>query len=248
MCRRGDWGERAGVDGSEDDGVYCLFDSLFRTNLDGPVGKKHRRAVNHSFAVARTGGSNTMVSGAWVYAMLGNENLWSTALTCHHLLAKANIPHALIGGVAVFLHGYQRNTVDVDVLVRGEDSTGIREAMRASGFQWDPDQKEFRAPSGVLIQLVVAGTPAGRGSSVLLPDPADTEATETIEGLPVLRLSRLIESKLACGESNLRRTHRDFADVVELIAVRQLDASFAGLLHKSLRKTFRELVRRARSG
>ncbi len=35
----------------------------------------------------------------------------------------------------------------------------------------------------------------------------------------------------------------EFADVVELIAVRHLDGSFSRDLHKSLRKTFRELVR-----
>jgi hypothetical protein len=51
--------------------------------------------------------------------------------------------------------------------------------------------------------------------------------------------------KIACGMSNLRRTHKDFADVVELIAARNLDGSFARVLHKSLRPTFRELVRHA---
>lgn len=40
-------------------------------------------------------------------------------------------------------------------------------------------------------------------------------------------------------------THRDFADVVELIAIHNLDGAFARHLHKSLRKTFRQLARRA---
>ncbi|SMP80067.1 hypothetical protein SAMN06265222_1433, partial [Neorhodopirellula lusitana] len=68
---------------------------------------------------------------------------------------------------------------------------------------------------------------------------------EQIEGLLVVRLTRLIEMKIACGMSNLRRTHKDFADVVELIVVRNLDGSFARFLHKSLRPTFRELVHNA---
>ncbi len=51
-----------------------------------------------------------------------------------------------------------------------------------------------------------------------------------IEGLSVVRLSRLIEMKIACGMSNLRRTHKDFADVVELISIRRLDGSFARFL------------------
>ena len=60
--------------------------------------------------------------------MLGNEDLWQTATECHHLLAEAKIPHAIVGGVAVCLHGYQRNTVDVDLLIRKEDSEAVREA------------------------------------------------------------------------------------------------------------------------
>jgi hypothetical protein len=60
-------------------------------------------------------------------------------------------------------------------------------------------------------------------------------------------VSRLIEMKIACGMSNLRRTHKDFADVVELIAARHLDESFARCLHKSLRASFRELVRNAQA-
>lgn len=63
-----------------------------------------------------------------------------------------------------------------------------------------------------------------------------------VAGLPLLL--RLIEMKLASGLRSIRRTHRDFADVVELIAIRKLDGSFARLLHKSLRPTFRELVHR----
>jgi hypothetical protein len=39
--------------------------------------------------------------------------------------------------------------------------------------------------------------------------------------------------------------HKDFADVVELIAIHNLDASFARFSHKSVRKEFRVLVRRA---
>lgn len=53
--------------------------------------------------------------------------------------------------------------------------------------------------------------------------------------------------KIACGLGSTRRTHKDFADVVELIAIRKLDSSFARFLHKSLRKTFKELVRTAHS-
>ncbi len=67
-----------------------------------------------------------------------------------------------------------------------------------------------------------------------------------VGGVAVLTLSKLIESKLACGPGNMRRMHRDFADVVELIVVHDLSRSFARHLHKSLRKEFHALVLRAR--
>ncbi len=84
-------------------------------------------------------------------------------------------------------------------------------------------------------------------SEVMVPEPAGDLNIEHREGLSVVRLSRLIEMKIACGLGSTRRTHKDFADVVELIAIRNLDSSFARFLHQSLRKTFKELVRSAHS-
>ncbi len=67
-------------------------------------------------------------------------------------------------------------------------------------------------------------------------------------GLPVLTLAKLIESKIACAEGNVRRAYKDFADVIELILANRLSSAFARYLHKPLRPTFRELVTRARGG
>ena len=64
--------------------------------------------------------------------------------------------------------------------------------------------------------------------------------------LPVFTLAKLIESKIACGQGNLRCTHKDFADVVELIIHHRLRSDFARFLHKSVRPTYRQLVRQSR--
>jgi hypothetical protein len=61
-----------------------------------------------------------------------------------------------------------------------------------------------------------------------------------------LTLARLIETKIACGQGNARRMHKDFADVVELIAKHNLNSSFARKLHTSLQPTFRQLLANAR--
>ena len=187
-----------------------------------------------------------MFTAKKVYAMLENESLWQTATQCHQLLAAAQIPHAVMGGVAVCLHGYQRNTVDVNLLIRKEDADAVRVTLESEKFVWDKKEAEFRSPSGVVVQFLLAGDRAGSGTEVMLPDPSDERSITEIEELSVLTLAKLIESKIASGSGNLRRTHKDFADVVELIILNRLNSSFAKFLHKSLRTTYRELVRKSR--
>ena len=186
-----------------------------------------------------------MVTAAEAYRMLGNESLWEVARRCSDLFKSAQIPYCICGGVAVCLHGYRRNTVDVDLIIQPEDGERVRALLQDSGFTWNPRSVEFTTEDGYVVQLLVAGSKAGKNSDVRVVSPEGDLNVEELEGLSVVRLSRLIEMKIACGTSNLRRTHKDFADVVELIAIRKLDGSFARFLHKSVRATFRELVRNA---
>jgi hypothetical protein len=188
-----------------------------------------------------------VISAANVYAMLGNDSLRETAKACHELLTEAHTPYAIAGGVAVCLHGYQRNTVYLDLLVQAGHSEVVRQALESVGIAWDEDQREFRTPAGIAIHFLVSGELAGKGSEVRLPDPADPAIVTELEGLPVLSLSALIEAKIASGQANLRRTHKDFADVVELIAKHDLGRDFARHLHKSVRAAFRELVTHGRA-
>jgi hypothetical protein len=188
-----------------------------------------------------------VISAERVYAMLGNGTLWETAKSCHELLSEAQIPHAVAGGVAVCLHGYQRNTADLDLLVPAGKATVVRDVFEANGITWNEDDHEFRTPSGIAIHFLVAGERAGKGSEVRFPNPADADVATQLEGLPVLSLAALIECKIASGQSNLRRTHKDFADVVELIANHHLGRDFARHLHKSVWATFRQLVLHGRA-
>jgi hypothetical protein len=195
-----------------------------------------------------------MFTAKKVYAMLENESLWEAATQCLQILAAAKIPHAVMGGVAVCLHGYQRNTVDVDLLVRKDDQEAALKSLQGEKFHVGQTFLSAGTREGRFgrqeclphIQFLLADDDAGKSSEVKFPDPADERSTTEIEYLPVLRLSKLIESKIACGLGNVRRTHKDFADVVELIIHNRLNSSFARLLHKSLRTTYRELVRRSR--
>ncbi len=186
-----------------------------------------------------------MTTAQKAYRMLGNETLWDVAAQCNELLTEAEVAYSVCGGVAVCLHGYQRNTADLDLVIRSDDSAAVRRLLTGAGFAWDAGKAEFRTTDGIAIPFLIAGQKAGKGSEGSIAEPVGDLNVEQREGLSVVRLSRLIEMKIACGQGNLRRTHKDIADVVELISIKNLDGSFARFLHKSLRATFRELVRYA---
>ncbi len=177
--------------------------------------------------------------------MLRNESLWKLVQRCHEVMESAGIPHAVAGGVAVCLHGYQRDTTEIEWIIRREDFDRTRDFLKQSGLAWKPKLHEFHSKKDIPVRFFFAGERAGNDDDVVHPDPGVPKAVTTKEGLPTLSLPRLIEVKLACGTGSLRRTHKDFADVVELIAIKRLEPSFARFLHKSVRKTFRELVARA---
>lgn len=176
--------------------------------------------------------------------MVGQESLWQVAHRVHEIMHSAAIPHAIVGGVAVCLHGYRRTTIDLDLLVRPGDADAIRESLISAGYEWSPSVREFRSADGIPVQFVLTGHAMGPKEPTRFPDPSDPGVTVALESLPTLSLAKLIEAKLACGQGNLRRTHKDFADVVELIAANCLKASFVSKLHPSVRPAYRELWKR----
>src|SRR3954465_5278090 len=110
------------------------------------------------------------------FQMLENDTLWEVAERVHARLARDGISHAIVGGVAVCLHGYRRNTVDLDLLVNREDADTLHSTLKAGGYLFDAKAKEFASPSGVAVQFVMAGDKEGPGQSAVFPDPADTAA------------------------------------------------------------------------
>lgn len=188
-----------------------------------------------------------MISAQKVYAMLGNETLWGAAQRVHQILTEAGIPYAICGGVATCLHGYQRNTTDVDIVVAKGNAENIKKLFADQGIAWQEPTSEFLTSDGIAVQFLLSSEKAGKGQSILIADPSDPRFVEEIEGLSVLKLSKLIEMKLASGAGSMRRTHKDFADIVELIVANKLDKSFARYLHKTVRETYKQLVDAARS-
>jgi hypothetical protein len=157
-------------------------------------------------------------------------------------LNELGIPYALAGGMAMFFHGYRRFTDDVDILVTPEALREIHRRLEGLGYVPPfSGSKHLRdAESGVRIEFLTAGEYPGDGNPkpVAFPDPAD--ASVVIDGVPCLKLPRLIELKLASGMTNPGRLS-DLADVQRMIQVLELPEDLAGQLSPYVREKYEEL-------
>ena len=157
-------------------------------------------------------------------------------------LEELSLPFAVVGGMALFLHGYRRFTEDVDILVRPDGLKKLHEELEGRGYLPPfAGSKQLRdAEHGVRIEFLTSGDYPGDGKPkpVAFPDPA--EATEVVDGVPCLTLPKLMEIKLASGMTNPGRL-RDLADVQQLIQVLRLPEDFADRLHPFVRAKFKEL-------
>jgi hypothetical protein len=149
----------------------------------------------------------------------------------------------LVGGMALFFHGYRRFTEDVDILVTRQ---GLQEVHRQlEGLGYVPPfagSKQLRdAETGVRVEFLVTGEYPGDGKPkpVAFPDPAQAPVVEA-HGIHLLALPRLIELKLASGMTNPGRM-RDLADVQDLIKLLHLPADFSDQLDPYVRAKYREL-------
>lgn len=167
--------------------------------------------------------------------------------TLHRMVERLDtlgVPYALVGGLALFEHGYERLTTDVDLLVTPGGLRTIHENLEGLGYvpPFAGSKHLKDTATGVRIEFLVTGQFPGDGKPkpVAFPDPAK-EAVE-IGGVKVLNLPKLIDLKLASGLSNERRG-KDIVDVQALIESLKLTADFAEKLDASVRAKFLDLVR-----
>ncbi len=157
-------------------------------------------------------------------------------------LDDLGIPYAVVGGMAMFYHGFRRFTEDVDLLVTPEDLKTIHSRLEGLGYVPPfAGSKHLRdAESGVRVEFLTTGDYPGDGKPkpIAFPDPRDVSVE--IEGVRCLRLPRLIELKLASGMSNVSR-RRDLADVQDLIRQLSLPEALAQDLHPFVQDTYKQL-------
>jgi hypothetical protein len=166
----------------------------------------------------------------------GTAGIVETARAAVAALADYDIPHLIVGGVAVQEHGYPRVTLDVDIVV-----PDVLEALeyitanvsgpfrRVKGCE---DRVEDRR-NGVFVDLLPAGKVLRRGCKV--PFPLPTKATEKLQ---IADLEDLISLKLDSSAHSPLRRHKDKTDVIELILRRKLPRELA--VAPAARELYRE--------
>ena len=157
-------------------------------------------------------------------------------------LDAETIPYAIVGAMALNEFGYQRTTVDGDVLLTAEGLARLKARTLGRGYlEKFPGSRGLRdTEHGVDIDVVLAGAFPGDGKPkpVVFPDPA--AAAQRGARVALLPLPTLIDLKLASGMTAPHRL-KDLADVQELIRILALPRRLAADLNPFVRDKFLEL-------
>jgi hypothetical protein len=158
-------------------------------------------------------------------------------------LPNAGIDYALIGGMALAIHGYVRLTQDVDLLMNEAGLEHFQRTLVGRGYiaAFPGARKMFLdTVTGVKVEIITTGEFPGDGKpkSVQFPDPVAISVE--LDGMRVTRLETLIELKLASGLTAPDRL-KDLADVQELIRVLNLPQQLAAQIDISVRDEYLRL-------
>src|SRR2546421_11604257 len=109
--------------------------------------------------------------------LMGEGPVYQSLQKIARRLEELGIPYAVVGGLALVAHGYDRTTVDVDVLVNAEGLAKTHEALEGLGYvPAFAGSKHLRdTETSVRIEFLVTGQYPGDGKPkpVAFPDPAE---------------------------------------------------------------------------
>lgn len=158
------------------------------------------------------------------------------------VLDDLEIPYAIVGAMALNEFGYQRTTVDVNVLLTAGGLAAFKAHALGRGYvEKFPGSRGVRdTEHRVDIDVVLTGEFPGDGQPkpVVFPDPA----TAALRGARValLPLPMVVELKLASGMTAPHRL-KDLADVQELIRIQRLPRTLVLELNAFVRDKYLEL-------
>lgn len=160
--------------------------------------------------------------------LVGDQTILNLAREVSAAIEAAGCEGGIVGGVAVFLHGYPRTTVDIDAYVT--DRKRVAEELEKRGFRWVEGRRQWEKnefPAQLLAPNDDIGFHPGRFSR--------------LQGIRTVALGDLISMKLSSGTRHIHRM-KDLADVVELMKRLKLDKSFAPRVTPGLRAEFKKLA------
>jgi Uncharacterised nucleotidyltransferase len=155
-------------------------------------------------------------------------------------LPNAGIDYAVIGGMALAIHGYVRLTQDVDLLMNEAGLEQFQRTLVGRGYMaaFPGASKMFRdTVTGVKVEIITTGEFPGDGKPKSVQFPEPTAISIELDGMQVTRLETLIELKLASGLTAPDRL-KDLADVQELIRVLNLPQQLAEKIDISVRDEY----------
>jgi hypothetical protein len=164
--------------------------------------------------------------------------------TMHRLCAILDdnaIPYAVAGAMALNIHGFNRVTTDVDILVTRDGLARLKSLTLGRGYlEKYAGSKGIRDTiENVSIDFLIAGDFPGDGREkpIAFPDP---DVAERSSGVRVVPLAKLLELKLASGLSAPHRAH-DLGDVQKSIVWLKLPRDFCATMHPSVHAKWDEL-------
>lgn len=157
-------------------------------------------------------------------------------------LDELDIPYVVVGGMALFHHGFRRFTEDVDLLVTAEDLVRIHENLEGMGYRPPfAKSKNLRDTElGVRIEFLVAGEYPGDGKPKPVAFPSPVDVAEYDDGVRFLNLQSIVELKLASGMTNIGRIS-DLGDVQKLIKSAKLSRDLVDTLNPYVKDKYLEL-------
>jgi hypothetical protein len=157
-------------------------------------------------------------------------------------LTDLGISYSIVGGMALFQHGYRRFTEDIDLLVTKDALKRIHAELDGLGYVPPfAGSKQLRDTElGVRIEFLTTGDFPGDGKPKPIAFPDPLAASFDVDGIRYLKLERLIELKLASGMTNPGRL-KDLADVMELIKILKLPHDYVQRLDSYVQPKFQEL-------
>lgn len=126
-------------------------------------------------------------------------------------LSKEKIKHALIGGLALAAHGVTRATVDIDLLINGDNKAAAKSALFNLGFSIFHETEEVLQLSGpAQLDIIFANRSLSKKLLSCAKHYNDFP-------LPVVSAEGLIGLKIQAYKNDSKRELQDKADIQALL-------------------------------